>query len=213
MKLPLFRQTDTVEKMQLIIALCGISGNIFLSVIKLLSGIIAHSQAVISDSVHSLADVLSDVIIIIGIKLENKKPDKRHPEGYKKYASGCAMLISLFLFYTGLLLCVETIQRSGIIISNEKAAIQSLPFISEIISLLVKELLFKFTAFYARKLKSDILLADAWHHRSDALTSLCAIVGVLGAFFGFRQLDTIAGILICGFIIISAVKIFRNALK
>ena len=192
-------------------AAVGILGNIFLAVFKLFAGIIGHSAAMLSDSLHTLSDVFATLIALIGVSLSRKEADGKHPYGHERFECVASLLLSFILAATGIGIgwnCIRTIADGSY---RNAAAPGLLPVIAALVSILVKEAMFWYTMYYAKKLKSSAFQADAWHHRSDALSSIGALVGIIGARHGFPVLDQIAGIVICIMILFVAVRIFRDA--
>ena len=184
--------------------------NLLLSAGKLAAGLLAHSGAMISDAVHSASDVFSTLVVIVGVKLSGKDSDREHPYGHERMECVAAILLSGILLATGLVIGWEGIQK----ILSERAELQA-PWIlaaaAALVSILVKELLFRYVRGFARKLDSTALMAEAWHHRSDALSSIGALAGILGARAGFPVLDPLASVVICVFIAKAAADIFRDA--
>lgn len=186
--------------------------NIVLSVLKLAAGIVAHSGAMISDAIHSASDVFSTIIVIMGVMISNKEADKEHPYGHERMECAAAIILATVLVITGL-----GIGESGVkkIIGGNygKLAVPGMfALICAVISIVVKEWMYWYTKISADKIHSDALRADAWHHRSDALSSIGALIGIGGARMGFRVLEPIASVVICIFIFKAAIDIFKDAL-
>ncbi len=184
--------------------------NLLLSAGKLAAGLLAHSGAMISDAVHSASDVFSTLVVIVGVKLSGKDSDREHPYGHERMECVAAILLSGILLATGLVIGWEGIQK----ILSERAELRApgiLAAAAALVSILVKELLFRYVRGFARKLDSTALMAEAWHHRSDALSSIGALAGILGARAGFPVLDPLASVVICVFIAKAAADIFRDA--
>jgi len=200
------------EKTAKKVSLVSIIGNFVLSIIKLFAGIIASSSAMISDAIHSASDVFSTFVVIIGIKLSLKKPDKEHPYGHERLECVAAIILSMVLFVTGAGIGLKAFEK---IISGNYDAIKTpgiLALIAAIISILVKETMYWYTRYYAKKIDSSALMADAWHHRSDALSSVGALIGIVFARFGYKVMDSIASIVIFLFIVKAAYDIFKDAI-
>ena len=194
------------------VSLVTIIGNVVLSVIKLLAGIIAHSSAMISDAVHSASDVFSTFVVIIGIKLASKKPDKEHPYGHERMECVAAIVLAMVLFITGLGIGLEAVKN---IIHGNYGDLQVpgvLALIAAIVSIVSKEAMYWYTRHYAKKIDSSALMADAWHHRSDAFSSIGALIGIGGARLGYPVMDSIASLVIFVFIIKAAYDIFKEAI-
>lgn len=187
--------------------------NIILSLLKLLSGIIAHSGAMISDAIHSASDVLSTVVVIIGVKMSGKKSDRDHQYGHERLECVSSIILSGLLLATGIGIGISGLENILAGTSGEALAIPGrLALIAAIVSLIVKEWMFWYTRTAAKKINSGALMADAWHHRSDALSSIGAFVGILGARLGYPVLDPAASVVICIFIAKAAIDIFKDAI-
>lgn len=198
------------EKIAYKVSFISILGNIILTIIKFISGLIAHSQAMISDAVHSLSDVLSTFVVIIGIKISNKDADKSHPYGHERLECVAALILSIMLFITGI-----AIGYAGIIKIINNSVIKTpglLALVAAIISIIIKEGMYQYTIRVAKKINSGSLKADAWHHRSDALSSIGSFIGILGSRLGFKLLDPIASIIICLFIFKVSIDIFKDSI-
>lgn len=194
------------------VSFATILGNVLLSIFKLLAGIIAHSNAMISDAIHSASDVFSTIIVLIGIKLSSKNPDKEHPYGHERLECVAAIVLSIILLITGLGIGAEALKN---ITQEEYMNLQVpgiLALIAAIISIAVKEGMFWYTRYYAKKIDSSALLADAWHHRSDAISSIGALIGIAGARLGFPIMDSLASLVIFVFIVKAAYDIFMDAM-
>ena len=206
-------KTLTNEQAAMRVSFVSIIWNIILSIFKLLAGIFAHSGAMISDAVHSASDVLSTFIVIIGVKIANKESDKTHPYGHERMECVAAILLSAILFATGLGIGYKGI----LIISSNDYTHLTVPgiwaLIAAITSIGVKEAMYWYTRATAKKINSGALMADAWHHRSDALSSVGSFSGILGARLGFPIFDPIASIIICVFILKAAFEIFMDSIN
>lgn len=187
--------------------------NAALAIFKLLAGIFGASIALISDAVHSASDVFSTVIVLIGIKISAKKADKKHPFGHERFECVAAIILAVVLVATG-----AGIGYSGInnIVSGDYQIAEmpkKIALAAAIVSIVVKEAMFWYTIIAAKKINSSALKADAWHHRSDALSSVGSLIGVVGAMCGVPVLDSVACIVICAMILMAAFKIFIDAIK
>lgn len=194
------------------VSLITIIGNVALSVVKLLAGIIAHSSAMISDAVHSASDVFSTFVVIIGIKLASKEPDKEHPYGHERLECVAAIILSVVLFITGLGIGMGALKN---ILQGNHGNLQVpgiLALIAAIVSIVSKEAMYWYTRHYAKKIDSGALMADAWHHRSDAFSSIGALIGIGGARLGFPVMDSIASLVIFVFIAKASIDIFKDAM-
>ena len=186
--------------------------NILLAFMKLLAGVFAHSNAMISDSIHSASDVFSTMIVVIGIKLSSKQPDKEHPYGHERMECVSSIILSGLLLATGIGIGISGLEN--IVKSTSGKAIEipgMLALIAAVVSIVVKEWMFWYTRGAAKKINSGALMADAWHHRSDAMSSVGAFVGIFGARMGYPILDPIASVVICLLIGKASIDIFRDA--
>ena len=193
------------------VSVVSIAVNILLSLLKLLAGLIARSGAMISDAVHSASDVLSTFVVIIGVKLAGKKPDKEHPYGHERMECVASIILAAVLAVTGLGIGFKGVEKIASPDKYEIAVPGLLALIAAIVSIVIKEAMYQYTRSAARKINSGALMADAWHHRSDALSSIGSFAGILGARMGFPVLDPLASVIICVFIFKAAADIFRDA--
>lgn len=188
-----------------------IAGNLALSVFKFAAGMLAHSNAMLSDAVHSASDVFSTVVVIIGVRLASKEADKEHPYGHERMECVAAIVLAMILFITGLGVAAEALRN---ILSGSYDGLQvpgMLALVAAIVSIAVKEAMFWYTKINAEKIDSSALLADAWHHRSDAFSSVGALIGIAGARLGVPVMDSLAGLVIFAFIVKAAYDIFKDA--
>ena len=199
------------EKTAMRVSFVSIAVNIILSVFKLLAGIFADSAAMVSDAVHSASDVFSTIVVIIGIKISSKASDKNQPYGHERMECVAAIILSTILAVTGFGIGYTALMK---IISGEYAALSipgRLALVAAIVSIVMKEGMYWYTRISAKRIESGALMADAWHHRSDALSSVGAFIGIGGAMLGFPVLDTVASLVICFFIEKAAYDIFKDA--
>lgn len=185
--------------------------NFILFVFKLISGIVGHSNAMISDSIHSLSDVLTTIVVIFGLIISSKEADERHPYGHERIESAFAIILSFGLFVTGIF--IGYIGINDIINPKEILVPTILPLIAALISILVKEFMYHYTKRTAKKLKSSSMEADAWHHRTDAMSSVGSFIGILGALLGLSILDPICSVIICIIIVKTSIDIFIEAIS
>lgn len=200
------------EQIAVKVSMVSIIGNLFLSIFKILIGIFSHSNAMISDGVHSASDVFSSIVVIIGVKISTKKSDKTHPYGHERFECVAAIILSMILFIIGLFIGIEAIKNIFSNNYNNLAIPGILALIAAIFSIISKEMMYWYTKYYAKLYDSSALLADAWHHRSDALSSIGALIGITGARMGFPVLDSVASLVICIFIIKASYDIFKDAI-
>ncbi len=202
---------DITEQVVMKVSKTSIIANILLSVFKFLAGITASSGAMISDAVHSASDVFSTLIVIAGVKMSRKEADKEHPYGHERMECVAAILLAAVLFLTGTGIGYSGLEKI-MSRSHESLAVPGvLALAAAAVSIAVKEWMFWYTRFYAKKADCAALMADAWHHRSDALSSIGSFAGILGARLGFPVMDPAASVLICVLIVKASYDIFKDA--
>jgi cation diffusion facilitator family transporter len=205
-------KTDVFRDTAMKVSVVSIIVNLVLSVMKLSTGIIAGSGAMISDAVHSASDVFSTLVVMTGVVLAGKKPDKEHPYGHERIECVASVLLAVVLAGTGLGIGCKGVMNI-VNSSGQELTVPGLSaLIAAVISVIVKEGMFRYTASAAKKINSGALMADAWHHRSDALSSIGSFAGILGARLGLPVLDPAASVIICVFIEKAAVEIFLDAI-
>lgn len=205
--------TDNSEKIAMRVSRNSIYGNLLISIAKFLAGVIGHSSAMISDAIHSASDVFSTIVVMIGVKIGGKESDKKHQYGHERLESVASLILALTLAVTGCGIGYGGLKT--IIAGSEGASIQvptALPLVAAILSIVAKEGMYWYTMRAAVQINSGALKADAWHHRSDALSSVGSLVGIGGAMLGYPILDPIASVIICVFILKAAFDIFRDAI-
>ncbi len=185
--------------------------NAALSALKLIAGIVANSTAMVSDAVHTISDVLSTFIVIIGIKLSGKEADQKHPYGHERFESVAAIILAIMLAATGFGIGYAGIKKIMLNTVTELQVPGALALFAAILSISVKEGMYWATKTAAKKTDSPALMADAWHHRSDALSSVGSFTGIFFARLGFPIMDPIVAIVICLLIIKVSVSIFKDA--
>ena len=176
------------------VTIISILWNIVLAIIKILAGIIGKSNAMIADGAHSASDIISSVGVLIGNKIASIPKDKGHNYGHEKAETLVAILLvilSIKIGYNGVYSLFHL---------NEVQIPTTFPLVVSVISILIKEYQYRITIKVAKKTNSPALKADAWHHRSDALSSVAAFIGIGGAILGFKSLDSIASIVVALFI-------------
>ena len=198
------------EKIAIKVSIISIILNCLLTLIKFTSGVISKSSAMISDSVHSLSDVLSTFVVIIGVKISNKKADSDHPYGHERIECVSAIILSGMLFVVGALIGINGIKN----VTNSSNLVMPgvLALIASIISIISKEAMYQYTIRVSKKINSAALKADAWHHRSDALSSIGSFIGILGSRLGFKIFDPLASVIISLCIIKVSIDIFKDAI-
>jgi cation diffusion facilitator family transporter len=165
----------------------------------------------ISDAVHSASDVFSTIIVMIGVKLASKEADKEHPYGHERMECVAAIILAMVLLITGLGIGKEALQN---IVSGNYKSLKVpgiLALFAAILSIVTKEIMFWYTKINAKKIDSGALMADAWHHRSDAFSSVGALIGIAGARLGYPVMDSVASLVIFLFIVKASYDIFMDA--
>ncbi len=199
------------EQTAMRVSTVSIVANCILTVFKLLAGVIAHSGAMISDAIHSASDVFSTVVVIIGIRISRRASDKDHPYGHERLECVAAIVLATILAFTGLGIGYAAVRK---IAGGDYAGLAvpgRLALVAAVVSILVKEAMYQYTRICAKRIDSSALMADAWHHRSDALSSVGALIGIGGARLGFPIADPVASVVICVFIEKAAYDIFMDA--
>lgn len=184
--------------------------NVVLSAFKILAGVIGNSSAMIADGAHTLSDVLTTFVVLLGLKVSSKEADEEHPYGHEKYESVFAKILSILLLLTGIFIGYEAIK---VLISGEFRKPKLIALIAAFLSIVIKEGMYWYTIKVAKKIKSISMEADAWHHRSDAFSSIGTFMGILGAQLRFPALDPIAGIIVSFFVIKVGVGLYIKSVK
>ena len=204
------KKTEEFQTAATRVSLVSMITNVVLTLLKLAAGLLAHSGAMISDAVHSASDIFSGLIVLLGVKISTKEPDEQHPYGHERYECVAALLLSGILALVGGAIGIGAVKD---IISGKTAEIPGvLALIAAVVSIAVKESLFWYTRGYAKKYRSTALHAEAWHQRSDALSSIGALIGIAGARMGVPVMEPIASLIIALFILRVAVRIFKEAI-
>ena len=192
------------------VSVISMATNVILTVAKFAAGVVAHSGAMISDAVHSASDIFSGLIVLIGVRISSKAPDDKHPYGHERFECVAALLLSGILALVGGTIGVNAVK--DIIGGRVQEAPGILALVAAVISIVTKETLFWYTRGYAKKYRSTALHAEAWHQRSDAMSSIGALIGIAGARMGVPVMEPIASLIIALFILRVAVRIFRDAI-
>lgn len=199
------------EKIVMRVSIVSIVLNIVLSLFKLLAGIIASSGAMVSDAIHSASDVFSTIIVMIGVHISAKKSDHDHQYGHERMECVASIVLAVVLFATGVGIGCEGLKT---IIGGqyEELAIPGiLALVAAVFSIALKEWMFWYTRAAAKKVNSGALMADAWHHRSDSLSSIGALIGIFASRMGYPVFDSVASVVISLFIVKAAYDIFKDA--
>ena len=194
------------------VSLLSIIGNVFLSLFKLIAGIIGHSSAMISDAIHSVSDVLSTFVVIIGIKISSKDIDDNHPYGHERFECVASIILSFMLFFVGTLIGYKGLIT---IISGKYGDIRIpsvITLVAALVSIFIKGIMFLYTKRCAKLINSNALLADSYHHLSDSLSSIGSLFGIIGSMMGYPFCDSLASIIICLFIVKVSIDIFKDTI-
>ena len=201
-------ERDVVRRL----SLTGIVGNAALSAFKLFAGVAGRSSAMVSDAAHSLSDVLATLIALVGVLLSKRAADDDHPYGHERFESVAALLLGLILLATGGL--IGKVGLEALLSGNDarRGSPGLIALVAAVVSIAVKEAMYWYTRRCALRLNSAAFMADAWHHRSDALSSIGSLIGIAGARMGYPALDPAAGVAICLVIVAVALRTTRDAL-
>ncbi|ELC8442710.1 cation transporter [Clostridium perfringens] len=191
------------------VTVLAIIWNIILTIIKVIAGIIGKSNAMIADGAHSASDIVSSIGVLIGNKVASIPKDKGHNYGHEKAETLVSFLLAILLVIVALTIGYEGVK--SLLHLNEVQIPNILPLVVSVISIIVKEYQYRMTIKVAKKINSPSLKADAWHHRSDALSSVAAFIGIGGAILGFKALDPIASIIVAVFIAKVGIEILIGA--
>ena len=187
----------------------AIAWNILLTIIKIVAGVFGRSSAMIADGLHSASDIISSVGVLLGNYISATPVDKEHNYGHEKAETLVSFLLSILLIVVSGSIGIEAVKSLGNIQGIEIPTV--LPLVVAIISILIKEYQYRITIKIAKKINSPALKADAWHHRSDALSSVAAFVGIGGAMLGFKVFDPIASIVVAIFVAKVGIEILVGA--
>ena len=199
---------DLSEKHALKVTLLGLAANLILALAKGFIGIIANSSALIADAGHSVSDLLSDGITLWAVRMSSIPKDKNHPYGHGKFETVGSFIIALLLLFTGIGVAGHVFNRMDAPVVPGTIALWMAG-----IAIIVKEALFHVTRMVGRRTGSRVLMANAWHHRSDAISSVAALLGIAGAQLGIPLMDPIAGMLVAGLIIKTGIDIGYESIR
>ena len=184
--------------------------NLGLALIKLLAGIMAKSSAMVADAVHSGSDILTSIAVMIGLAMGSKPADETHPYGHGRLEAVTAKIVATLLIITA----VGLIYSSGrILLRNEASAPGRLAVYAAILSIVVKEWMYRYTLRTAKQINSTAMEADAWHHRSDAFSSIGTLVGIVGARFAFPWLDPLSGIVVAILVFKVGIDVYLRSIQ
>lgn len=199
------------------VTLVGSVVNIILTVFKIIAGVLGRSTAMIADGIHSLSDLLSDIVVIVFVKISTKGRDKDHDYGHGKFETFATLIISLMLMVVAANLMSGGISKIRLILDGgEVSSPGMIALWAAVASIVLKEILYRYTIIQGKALNSPMMIANAWHHRSDAFSSVGSLLGIAGAIFlgdKFVILDPITGCVISIFILVMAVKMSVPAIK
>jgi cation diffusion facilitator family transporter len=187
----------------------SIVGNTLLFLFKFFLGVFINSIGLITDAIHTLSDSASSFVIILGFKASKKTPDEKHPFGHGRFEHIATLVIAVLLFVTGAQFILESVQRLMDMVEMEVDDYTLYIGIAVILSALVKEAMARYSIRLGKKIDSTALIADAWHHRTDALTSVAVGIGIIGANYGYYVLDPIFGVVVSILIIYTGASLFR----
>lgn len=199
------------------VTLVGSVVNIILTVFKIFAGVLGRSTAMIADGIHSLSDLLSDIVVIVFVKISAKGRDKDHDYGHGKFETFATLIISLMLIVVAVNLMSGGINKiRQILDGGEVSSPGMIALWAAVASIVLKEILYRYTIIQGKALNSPMMIANAWHHRSDAFSSVGSLLGIAGAIFlgdKFVILDPITGCVISIFILVMTVKMSVPAIK
>jgi cation diffusion facilitator family transporter len=194
------------------VTIVGVIVNTSLIMLKLVAGIVGNSQALIADAVHSFSDLFTDVVVLIGLKISNKPPDRTHHFGHARIETLSSTIVGMALIGTALYIGIEA---SLTIYRHTEYHPTVLALFGAGVSIVLKEILYHYTIRTGRRIKSQLIVANAWHHRSDALSSVAVFIGVAGTQINpsWHILDSFAALLVSFFIVKVGLEILRDALR
>ena len=197
------------------ITLLGGAVNVFLLLGKLIAGILGHSAAMVADAIHSLSDFLTDIIVLAFVKVSNKPADRDHRYGHGKYETIATSFIGLALVVVALMLGWSGIEKIVAFLHGEKlSSPESIAFLAAVVSIVSKEWIYRVTRKVATEVDSPALEANAWHHRSDALSSIGTAIGIGGALLlgpEWAVLDPLAALVVCVLILMAAYRLLKES--
>ena len=188
----------------------SILGNYFLFLFKLVLGLFINSIALIADAVHTLSDVGTSLVVILGFSISKKPKDDKHPFGYGRVEHIATIIIATSLILVGFGFIMQSLDRLVNFVPIENRELALITCVIMIATSSIKELMARFSTSIGKKIKSNILIADAWHHRSDAFTNIVVGIGIIGSAFGYYILDPIFGVMVSSVIIYAGVELIRT---
>ena len=211
--------TDEKQRLREVykVTIAGSIINVLLLVLKFAAGILGHSAAMIADAIHSLTDFVTDVIVLVFVKLGNKPMDSDHDYGHGKYETLATAIIGISLFAVGMMICWSGLVKTyHAFLGEELQQPGIVALVAAVLSIVMKEWAYQFTVRTGRKYHSEAVVANAWHHRSDALSSIGTMLGIGGAILlgdHWAVLDPLAAIVVSVFIIKAAWSLVMQSVK
>ncbi len=187
------------------VTLWGAVVNVLLAVLKIVGGKLSGSIALVADGVHSLSDLLTDLVVIVGVSLGERPPDRSHPYGHGRFETLASIIVALSLVGVGIYLAWEA--ASSMLVHHDEAGPGLVMIVLALVSIAAKEAIYQVTKRVARRTGSPAVLANAWHHRSDALSSVAVLLGGAAGLLGFPHGDHVAGIVVGIMVVIAGGKI------
>ncbi|MFH1429101.1 MAG: cation diffusion facilitator family transporter [Candidatus Margulisiibacteriota bacterium] len=196
----------------------GFFANLTLTAFKLFAGIIGHSGAMLADAIHSFSDFATDIVVIVSFQITKKPPDKSHDYGHGKFETLATTIIGTALLFVGLGILFTGLKNIYLVMVLQKPihSPKIIALVAAFLSIVIKEILYRYTIGIGNKIKSQAVIANAWHHRSDALSSIGTLLGIGGAILlgdQWRILDPVAAIIVSAFIIKVAYNISLESIK
>lgn len=192
------------------VSIIGIIVNIVLTIIKAVIGLLAGSTALVADAFHSASDLFSTVVVMQGLKIAYQPPDESHPYGHHRAESITSKILAIILMITAIGIGYESYK---VLINPAINPPQSFAIYTAFLSIIVKEAMYRHTYKVGKELNSPALIADAWHHRSDAFSSIAAVIGIAGALLGYTIMDPLVGIIVAILILRTGISIYIDAIK
>lgn len=177
-----------------IVTVVGAVVNLILAIIKITFGYLGNSQALVADGVHSLSDLMTDVMVIFASHHANQAPDEEHPYGHGRFETASTLALGILLILVGVGLGWDSVEK--LLLQEDTPVPGQIALYAAAFSILANESLYWYTIIIARRIHSKMLEANAWHHRSDAISSIVVLVGLFGTQFGIENLDTIAAVIV-----------------
>lgn len=192
------------------VTLVGSAVDLFLGVIKIATGFLANSQALVADGIHSLSDLGTDIIVLIAAKHANREADENHPYGHGRIETLATVILGISLIAIAIGICIDAAIK---LVDQQYLMPTMIALIVAMISIVAKEAIYHYTMHYARKIRSKMLEANAWHSRSDSISSVVVVIGILGTMAGFESLDAIAAIAVACIILALGWKFVWHSIR